>query len=332
MAALLLLMLPVGFLVAQDDEGRQVDDEIVRGDVTLFNENLSVGEMGQISGNVTLFNGNATVAGTINGDLVVFNGDLTVTETAIIRGECVALNGTVSGPETTNCFEVNELPFASNFMSNGPDVSELMPPSAERNPTDVVLGALFGAFALSVLMGLLAAVVFALAPTATQRVDSAMREQPGASIAVGILSFIAIPFVNFILLLVSSLLIIACVGLLGFPIVLAISLGFVGAGLWSTILWGRRLGNWMTNRLGRPGESIAVVGLGTALLTFAVSFLLFANPFTAILASLLAVVPLAWGMGATGLTRFGTRAFPYRDPVVIPTAEKVASVLKTLDE
>lgn len=328
---LILLFLPVAVLYAQDDEGRVIDD-VVREDVTLFNESLAVGETGLVSGNVTLFNGDATIQGTINGDLVVFNGDVIVSETAVVRGECVSLNGTVSAPEATTCIEVNEFPFASNFMNSFPDMGASLSSPRASEVAGSGFGALFGALALGVMMGFLAAVVFAIAPAATQRVDNAMREQPAAAISVGILSFIAIPFINLILLLISTLLIIVCVGLLGFPLVLAISLGFVTAGAWSVIVWGKRLGQSIADRLDRDGESVPVVAFGTAVLTFCISFLLLTNPFTAIVASLIASVPLAWGMGATALTRFGTRPFPYRNPVVIPSSEKITAVLETLDE
>lgn len=336
-AALLVLLLPAGVLVAQEDEdaGRVVSD-FVGDDVTLLNDDLTVTETGQISGDVALFNGDAVVFGTINGDLIVLNGNIVVEDTAVIRGDCVAFNGSVSG-NSTDCFEFDGSGFPLANQFGGEEFPPIPPPGEFVVETSgSPFGTIFGSLGLSLVMGMLAAIVYKVAPSSTQRIENAMRDEPGATIVVGLLSFVAIPFVNLILLILSSLLLIVCVGLLGFPIIFALTAGFVAAGAWSTVLWGKRFGQRIADRMDRDGESVRVVALGTMAVAFVWGLLFFANPLTAFLVILITVVPLAWGMGATALTRFGTRPFPYQEPVVLlepePSADKITAVLDTLDE
>ena len=322
------LLLPVGIVLAQDDSARQVADETISDDVTLVNEDLNVTETGRINGSVAIVNGDAFIAGTLNQDLIVFNGDITLAETAVIRGECVTLNGTISGGGSfeTSCQEINEIPFADNFLDS-PNV-----PPLPDFPITASAGRWIASISLSLFMGLMATGVYAFAPTPTQRIEEAMREKPFASAAVGFLSFGAIPFLNILLLIISIPLLFVCIGILGFPLVLALTLGFIAAGFWTWILWGKMLGNWITTRLNWEPNHTIVVALGTAVLTFALIFMAFSGPGWAVAVLLLSILPLAWGMGATALTRFGTRDYPVLELATPPMKNKVLAVLDTLPD
>jgi hypothetical protein len=180
-------------------------------------------------------------------------------------------------------------------------------------------------------MGLIALAVAYLTPNNLNQVGQTLREKPGASGAVGVLSFIAVPTVGLLLLFLSILLTIICIGILGYPIVIAIFIAFVAALLlgWVAIgtLFGRRLARWLklTNR------SLPVVaGLGTVVLTLAVSLLtelpfFLGGPLWGFAAFIAGCV----GLGAVALTRFGTRPYPM---VSMPNDEKMDEVLETLPD
>ena len=328
----IIFLVPTGLVMAQDDSGRHIDDT-VPNDVTLVNENIVVSELGRINGNVTVFNGDASIDGTVNGDLVVFNGNITLAETAVVRGECVALNGTITGEgRSNNCQEISELPFVNGFL-NAPDAPEFVITESDINPNVVRF---VGTIMLTVVMTGVAVGFQGFAPVSTQRIEDAMRKRPYASTALGVLSFGAVPFLNLVLLAISVPLLLVCIGIFGFPIILALTLGFIGAGFWAWTLWGRMLGDWVTQRLNLELNRPLIVGLGTAVITFALTFIAFSGPGWTIAVFLVTLVPIAWGMGATALTRFGTRDFP------LPTIEfleepsldkeKVLAVLDTLPD
>ena len=326
----ILLLLPTSFVLAQGSDAREVKAETVHGDVTLLNENLNLADSGRINGSVTILNGDATIAGVINQDLVVFNGDIFLEETAVIRGECVAINGTVSGSTKREqfCRSISELPLAALVLKGseagpGPGAIEI------ESPFSAIITQGIGAVALSLVMALIAAGVYAYAPTPSQRIEQAMKERPLATTAVGLLSFGAVPFINLVILVISSVLLIVCVGILGFPLMLAITLAFVGAGFWTWALWGKLLGNWVATRLNWQPNPTLIVALGTAVVTLALSLISFSSPVGAGIVFILLLIPMAWGMGATALTRFGTRPYPVLAPAT-PVNDKITAVLETL--
>jgi hypothetical protein len=133
------------------------------------------------------------------------------------------------------------------------------------------------------------------------------------------------------LAVVSAVLILACgLGLLGFPIIIAMVLGMVAAGFLGWFTVGNILGEFLAERfnlktLGQP----ATTALGTMVITFTLGFL-GAIPFV-IGESLIWMTIVALGLGATALTKFGTRAYPI---VAAPSVnqDKVTAVLDTLPD
>ncbi|MEM7336368.1 MAG: hypothetical protein AAF490_30085 [Chloroflexota bacterium] len=329
----LAFLVPTGFVLAQDASGRQIDDT-VPNDVTIVNENVAVSELGRVNGSLTVVNGQATVHGTVTEDVVVFNGDLVLGETAVIRGECVTISGTITGEgRSSSCQVIDDIPFVNSLLN-----SSEAPPIPDISETDINPNVLriIGTVMLTLIMGVVATGFQALAPIPTQRIEDAMRERPFASTAVGVLSFGAVPFINILLLAISIPLVIVCVGILGFPIVIALTLGFIAAGFWAWVLWGKMFGDWVTQRLNLGVNRTVMAVIGTAVITFVLSFIAFSGPGWMLAIFLLTLIPIAWGMGATALTRFGTREFPL--PIIELIEEpaldkdKVLAILDTLPD
>jgi hypothetical protein len=148
-----------------------------------------------------------------------------------------------------------------------------------------------------------------------------------ASGAVGVLTAVAVPSLVVLLIPVSLILLLVCIGLLGFPIIFALLLGLVAGAVFGWIAIGDLFGRWLAEPLKLKNRSLAVTAsLGTVVLTFVIS-LLGVFPFV-VGEGILAFLVMSIGLGAAALTQFGTRRYP---AVIVHQDEaKVTAVLETL--
>jgi hypothetical protein len=357
---LILVLLPAGVAYADSSFDRIIGEgETVEEDLVVFGGSLVIEEGATVDGDVSVFGGTAKLAGdiigdvaifggaidltgTIDGDMVIFGGSLSAGTSAGIVGDCVLVGGSVSGDgrSTVNCVEVGEFPgvvFPSLVEPPAPPEMPEVPEPPEAPAPPVVrhergpgfFGIISTSAGWSLLLGMVALAVGYLAPNQLEQVSHTLRKKPAASGVVGVLTVIAIPTLVTILLVISAILIIICIGLLGFPIALALmiafSVGLVLGWIAAGTLLGRRLARWlkMSNR------SLPVTaGLGTAILTLGAGLLsslpfFFGGWFWTLAAILISCA----GLGAVALTRFGTRSYPV---VATGDGEKVESVLGTL--
>ncbi len=340
LALLLVLALPTGAALAASPTDKVVSsDDVVRNDIVLFDEDFTLEDGGRVTGDVILFNGDAHIAGTITGDVVLFNGNLTTTSTAVLNGDCVLFNGIASGEgsSSTSCtnLEVMVPEGVANFVGELAAASEVAPSQTVEvkrpSPFSGFVGGTAAAVARSLLFGLLAFAAASVIPRPMLRIEEAMRKKPLASGAVGLLTAFSMPFVISILAVVSALLILACgLGLLGFPIIVAMVLGMVAAGFLGWFTVGNIVGEFLAEKFNLKRYSQpATTALGTAIITFVLGFL-GAIPFM-IGESLIWVTIVALGLGATALTKFGTRPYPLMAAPVV-NQDKVTAVLDTLPD
>jgi hypothetical protein len=138
----------------------------------------------------------------------------------------------------------------------------------------------------------------------------------------------AVPIVVTILAVISAVLLIVCIGILGFPIILLILFAFVAAIAMGWIA----AGTWLGERLfQRKERSLAMkAALGTFLLTFVLGLLGIMS--AGWIESLLGVVITSVGLGAVALTQFGRRSYPgYEEPAPVnEDDDKISVVLGTL--
>jgi cytoskeletal protein CcmA (bactofilin family) len=354
----LLLLLPTGMAFA----GTQMDTivtsgETINNDITLFEGDLEIEAGATVNGDVTLFDGDAEIAGTVNGNLVLFSGDLDVAETAVINGDCVVMSGNITD-DTTNqlsCTNLSnfspELPAFMNQIAPIPPVPPVpdvpaVPGTHEDFPTEYqqpsgfakFVGGVAGAATSALVMGLLAFGVATLFPQHLTEVGASIRRKPVAVGTVGFLTGFAVPILLTVLTIISAVLVVVCIGLLGFPIVFALSLAFAGAIAFGWIATGTIVGQWLAGKLNMKNRSLPVTtALGVMALTFTLG-LLSAIPFV-IGESLVSFVVACVGLGGVALTKFGTRPYPFLGGldeinIVLPgeNSAKVASVLDTLPD
>lgn len=364
---LMILAVPSGMALAQPNNTVIERNETVNNDVIVFDGDLEIEDGAVVNGDVVVFNGDTDLAGTINGDVVLFNGDLDATGGATISGDCVLVNGDLDDDSVggVRCSQVQALalgglledlpvmpPFAPVMpdmpempkMPDMPDMPEMpavpsprvpdVPPTAHRT---VNRGADFAGIAGStLLMGLLAFGVGAVFPRHLRQVMHTARRKPLASGAVGVLTAVAVPSIAVLLAIFSALLLIICIGLLGFPLVFLLLFALAAGGVMGWIA----VGAWLGERLfGRKARRLSVTAaLGTMLLTLGLG-LLGLIPFV-FGESVLAFIIASIGLGAVALTQFGRKPYPRgaggRSPEPEPDIEedevKVTAVLDTLPD
>lgn len=311
---LILFIAPTSVVLADGyydeivESGTTVDDDLV-----IFNGNLNIDEGATVTGDVVVMSGNAHIAGKVQGDIVLFSGNLETTETAELQGDCVLFSGNMTDlSQNISCTAVSsDFPAA---LSNLPNLTA----SRFNTPPNVnvevggrgFFGNLIGAIGSSILLGILAFVVASFAPHQLDRTKEAIQTKAIVSGTVGLLTAVAVPSLIAILAVVSAILILACgIGLLGFPIIIALAVGLALGAIFGWITVGSLLGQKLTEWFNiKPANLPVITALGTAVLTFATN-LLDAAPFVPG-TSLVAGLVLSVGLGATALTHFGTKTYP----------------------
>jgi hypothetical protein len=324
------------------DGGQTVGSgETINNDVILFNGDLAIEAGGVVNGNVILFNGSAEVSGAVQGDLVLFNGDLDATETAVVTGECVVLNGRINDGSASGlgCTNVGGLPdiAALNAIPGSLPAAFSDGPGRHMRPADSggsFVGGLFGVIGRSLLFGLLAFAAAAAAPAHLAQAQQTARHKTMASGAVGFLTAVAVPSLAAILTLISIVLLLVCIGIVGFALVFAIMAALAVATLFGWIVMGSVLGRWLASKLDRSMSAPLTAALGTFLLTFGLGFFGLI-PFV-FGEGLVTMIMLFVGLGAVTLTKFGTQPYPLTGeatpPGVKEDAAKITAVLNTLPD
>lgn len=350
---LLLLAIPASTAFAEPLFDTNVgENETVNNDVIVFDGDLTLESGAVVNGDVVVFNGDVKTAGTINGDLVIFNGDLEAEGDASVNGDCVLLNGSVEndsarGISCTNIEggaltglvqgippvavgpkaipDIPDIPAVPDVpaVPDIPDVPDVTRHSRRSNTGVDFLGVISS----TLLLGLLAFVAGSVFPNHLQQVKATARSKPVASGAVGVLTAIAVPALAVLLAIVSAVLVIVCIGLLGFPIVLLMMLGLLAGMIFGWIA----IGTWVGDRLfnGAKRSPAMRAALGTMVLTLGLGLLGMLLPWVE---GIVAFAAGAVGLGAVALTQFGRKPYPPQEETVEFTedAVKVANVLDTL--
>lgn len=328
---LLFLLLPTA-VFAQTIVG---SDEVIRNDVAVFGEDLTVedgakvsGDIavfngnavidGAVSGDIAVFNGNAVISGPVSGDVAIFNGNLSLGETAVFSGDCVVFNGNISGelPPGSDCVSLG-VPFIASMggligkigPASGHIAEPAPPPPVIVQPQRSFWAEMVGTAFATLFMGMLAFVAAALFPQSLERVSGAARQKPAASGIIGLLTAFAVPIMLFFLLLISAVLSIVLIGLLGFPILFGLTMLYGFALLFGWLAMGTVLGGWLARLLHLKNRSLrSTAVLGVVVLTL---FLGALNALYLEALQVVIVVFLLWiGLGAVTLTKFGRRPYP----------------------
>ncbi|HUF31349.1 MAG TPA: polymer-forming cytoskeletal protein, partial [Gemmatimonadaceae bacterium] len=276
-------------------------DALRSGDVT-----VAAGE--SVQGDLVTLRGDLRVAGTVDGDVVALGGNVTVQPGARISGSVIAAGGTVQ-------LEGGEV---------GGEIVETVL-QARESPT-VHRSAIALALGWALVLATIGLVVLLLARRNLERVADAVRVRFGRSLLFGLVGQLAFfPA----LLTIIVVLAITIVGLLVIPIALvafltavagAITLGFLAVAFAS----GDTLASRMRGSRSSPVALSLFIGLAVYVaawvLAAALANVAVAGALLRAVVGLMTWVALTTGLGATILTRGGTRdAIPQDDgPIIMP--------------
>ena len=205
-----LVVLVPGAL-AQDDEGPDIDDQIV------ITGRLAVPE-GETVEHAVIFNGPATIEGTVGQSLIVFNGRTEIL--GAVAGDLVVFNGDVvlrSGSRVGGDVVSRQAPQVEDGATIGGDIEDLQGRWNYWDATFIGRLAWWLAFTVSTLV--LGMALLLLASPGLDAVSiRALRDRLGGTIGFGLLVFVLLPVVAVVLL-------VTIVGIpLGIFLVLALAL------------------------------------------------------------------------------------------------------------
>lgn len=188
---------------------------------------------------------------------------------------------------------------------------------------------ILGAIGQSFIFGLLAMLLASAFPENLERMEAAVRSKPVAMGVVGFLTSIAVPSLIAIVAVLTAILIFVCIGIVGIPVLLALTLGLALGAFMGWVTVGKIVGERLAGYVNLKGRSLAFqTGLGTAVMTLVLG-ILGAIPF--IPDELVKWVIVMVGLGAAALTQFGRKAYPRgSEPPV--DSDKIDIVLQTLPE
>jgi cytoskeletal protein CcmA (bactofilin family) len=322
--------------------------QVERGAIAVLAGSVTIEDGATVDGDLTALAGDVSIAGTVDGSVVVLGGSVNIDETAVISGDCVLFGGQVQideaaqvdGEIVTNPeggwlpfrgaereFSVPEIPGIPEVpgVPDTPRLPDVTAPRVVVQQRTSFAERVGGAFLTAIGAGVAALLITLFWPRHTDRVRSTIIREPVASGLVGFATFVAAGLITPVLLILATILIIVlCVGLLGYPLIAFAWLLILAAGLlgWSAI--GLIAGRWMVSRLGLQGVTPAMeAGLGAFAITLILG-VVGAIWFVGVAAWLANLVLASMALGATILTRFGRRDYQRGQPI-LPAAKSETS-------
>jgi cytoskeletal protein CcmA (bactofilin family) len=272
-------------------------NEIVQGDVASFGGPVTV--KGEVRGDVTAFGGPIKISGKVTGDVVATGGPLSLEDGAVVNGDAVAIGAPLhQGANVTVRGSTNSL---GSPLAQLPRVvlgASPTGPSIFGKSGHAILSPIGHAFAwvfTTVTMLLLAGLVTLVAPRPANTVATKIEEEPLRVAFFGLVGWLLLLPLLFVLVILIITWILIPFFLLGFAVLLL--LGCVGACLYG----GRRLAHLLNWRVSSP-VALTVIGLVALRLAGLVSIL----PLGEVLVGLLIATLLVMSLGGALMTRFGT--------------------------
>lgn len=302
--------LPAGW-EDEDDEDDEYDIDIDDGESRVrIGGSVSVAEGEVVRGDVVAIGGSVRVDGTVTGDVVAVGGTVRLGEGAVVEGEVTSVGGTIQrAPGATVEGAVNEVAFGAPQFRFDRHVGGTPPFLGD-------FGGLIGTVIWIVILSLLVALAYLLARRPVERMELRVADSPWKAALVGLVGQIL--FFPVLVLLV----IVLTISIIGIPLLLLVPFALVAVAigtLFGFTAVAKHVGHSAERRFGwdhrNPYLSV-LVGVGIIMLIpfFASALGVAGGPLGAIAVALMVigiiVQYIAWtmGFGALLLTRFGTRA------------------------
>lgn len=291
--------------------------EVREGDLFIAGGRLVVERGGRVVGDVAIVGGDVSVAGEIRGDLAAFGGRVSLQDGAVVDGDLMVMGGTLNqAPGAVIRGQVLENFNPRRAVRNSQDqiVPAPRPLFQNRTPLDWLLAIAFWvlrAILTSIVLAVLGVLVVMLLPQPIRAVTQTAQAAPLPSFLVGFGTIVVVPFALVALALLSTVLILVCIGLLGFPLIAILALSFLVLLVFGWIAVGLLLGEKIFEFLQiRESLPLAAVIVGVVLITLLASIPWLGWLFILVFGSL--------GLGAVLLSRFGTQTreagWPWTSP------------------
>lgn len=270
------------------EEGETLDCDLV-----VVGGNVVIEEGATIPGKVVVLGGNVEIAGEVQEDVTVMGGSVHLSDSAHILGKVASIGGSLSRDEGAEVEGGESQGFSG--LPSSPDAPFYNMRSSMWtvfSPFIRIFNTVVAAVALS-LVALLAALFW---PEQTTRISAAIINAPVVTGGLGLLTFVALPFVMLLLTITVCLIPFTFLG--GLLFVIGMLLGWLALGH----LVGVRLASALNASNLSPAMASA---MGTFLLTLTMQALALVPCVGWIPSALLGCI----GLGATLITRFGTQPY-----------------------
>jgi cytoskeletal protein CcmA (bactofilin family) len=356
LALILLVALPTGSALASSggnpldrivtgDDFVLDDGEREDGNVVVLGGSVEIREGAILDGDLSVMGGDVEIGGHVTGNVIVLGGDVDILEDAYIEGDCVLVGGDASiaegaqidGDVVTNpergwfSFErregdggripelpaVPELPELPELPSIPEPVIPPTPPRVVYHHSPSFAERIGGAFLSSIAAGILALLIALFAPRHTDQVRQVIVREPVMSGLVGFLTFLVAVLLTPILAIISLILVLVCIGLLGFPLIVLMWLVVAAAALLGSAAIGQLVGGWLIGRLRLQGMTPAMqAGLGAFTVALVLGLVQAIGCVIGFVGGLLSFAVFCLALGAVVLTRFGRQDYRSGEPIL----------------
>ncbi|NWG16738.1 MAG: polymer-forming cytoskeletal protein [Chloroflexi bacterium] len=279
--------------------GARVDGQ-VDGSLTVMGDKLVIGPGARVAGDLAFMGGTLTVEGAVEGSLTAIGSTLEIAPNATVMGEITACVGTLNGDfagsdQTRRCSEQDALGvFGALRLLAEQTAASGIPASSLASTLPVVLG-----------LAALSALVVTVFPRRLARIEEAVRSAPRRLVQAGCLTLLAafgaIAGVLLLLALMPPL------GLVLLPVALLLLIGLLLLAATGWITLALIVGRWLAQRFAASPLPPLVAALFGGLALLLIGYALALTPLGLLVDLLCAIVLATLGLGATLLTRGGTR-------------------------
>ena len=285
------------FIMGDNYELRE--NQTLNGNLVVLGGNVNLEAGSVLKGDIILLGGNVSASGEITGSLVALGATITLNETTIVRGDVLHAGGNISGLEDAKIYgEIKQAqPRTILFDSDTwklPSDLYTDPSRVARSMVRDIFSNLLQVFGVAIL----AVIVLLIFPKPVEKAANSIVNQPLLSGATGLLTFLVIPVVVILFLLLMITIILIPVGLAAYLVIsIAIIFGWIAVGF----DLGRRIATLFRTEWA-PAVS---AGLGTLTLGLMVWLL----GYVLCLGGVIGIVAACLGLGGVILSRFGTHEY-----------------------
>jgi hypothetical protein len=285
------------FIMGDNYELRE--NQTLNGNLIVLGGNVNLEAGSVLQGDIVLLGGNVSVLGEITGSVIALGATISLDETTIIRGDVLHAGGNITGLGDAKIYgEIKQAqPRTILFDSDTwrlPSNIQTDPSRVARSMVRDIFSNLLQVFGVAIL----AVIVLLIFPKPVEKAANSIVNQPLLSGATGLLTFLVIPVVVILFLLLMITIILIPVSLAAYLVIsIAIIFGWITVGF--------ELGRRIASLFKTEWAPAVSAGLGTLTLGLMVWLL----GYALCLGGIIGIVAACLGLGGVILSQFGTQEY-----------------------